>query len=104
MGVKRGRGARMLENAAARIVGSTTDDCLSERQLWIAVLMVAVEDWRNGSLRIRREAQRFLFEDHSDFEAVCSSAGIDPNGFRSGLLRIGKKIAMQGIWDQKMAA
>lgn len=94
----------MLENAATRISGSVTEDCLFERRLWIAVLMIAVEDWRSGTLRNRRAAQRFLFEDYNDFEHVCASAGIDPNGFRSGLLRIGKKIAMQGPWEAKMVA
>jgi hypothetical protein len=46
--------------------------------LWTAVIVMAVEDWRNGSLRARREAQSFLFEDNADFQAVCASAGLDP--------------------------
>lgn len=94
----------MLDNAATRIAGSVTEDCIAERRLWIAVLTMAVEDWRNGNLRNRREAQKFLFEDHNDFDRVCASAGVDAGSFRSGLLRIGKKIAMEGPWNQKMAA
>lgn len=93
-----------MENAATRAEGSVTEESLAERGLWIAVLTLAVEDWRNGTLRNRREAQKFLFEDHKDFERVCASAGFDPGSFRGSLLRIGKKIAMQGPWDQKMAA
>jgi hypothetical protein len=97
-------GNQMLENAGTRSVGNVTEDCLAERRLWIAVLVMAVEDWRKGTLRARREAQKFLFEDQTDYERVCASAGVDPGGFRSSLLRIGKKIAMQGVWDHKMAA
>jgi hypothetical protein len=94
----------MLENAATRVAGSVTEECLAERRLWIAVLTAAVEDWRNGTLRNRREAQKFLFEDHNDFERVCASAGIDASSFRSSLLRIGKKISMEGPWTHNMAA
>jgi hypothetical protein len=97
-------GDEMTENAATRVEGNVTEECLAERHLWIAVLTMAVEDWRNGTLRNRRDAQKFLFEDEHDFERVCASAGVDPSSFRSGLLRIGKKIAMQGPWDSKMAA
>ena len=94
----------MLDNAATRVVGHVTEDCLAERRLWIAVLTMAVEDWRNGTLRARREAQHFLFEDHNDFDRVCASAGVDAGSFRSSLLRIGKRIAMDGPWSQNMAA
>jgi len=94
----------MLETAATRVAGTVTEDCIAERRLWIAVLTMAVEDWRNGSLRSRREAQKFLFENNNDFERVCASAGIDASSFRSSLLRIGRKIAMEGPWTQNMAA
>jgi hypothetical protein len=94
----------MLENAATRVEGSPTEDCIAERRLWIAVLVAAVEDWRNGTLRERREAQKFLFEGKSDYDRVCASAGVDPSGFRCCLLRIGKKIDMHGVWNTKMAA
>ncbi|MGH9559908.1 MAG: hypothetical protein ACRD3S_00510 [Terracidiphilus sp.] len=94
----------MLENAATRVSGQVTEDCIAERRLWIAVLTTAVQDWRNGTLRNRREAQKFLFEGGENFERVCGSAGVDPSGFRSSLIRIGKKIAMHGPWDHKMAA
>jgi len=94
----------MLDNAATRIAGYITEECIAERRLWIAVLTAAVDDWCNGTLRHRREAQRFLFEDHNDFDRVCASAGIDASSFRSSLLRIGKKIAMDGPLDHNMAA
>jgi hypothetical protein len=94
----------MLENRATRTEGSPTEDCIAERRLWTAVLAAAVEEWRSGTLRERRAAQVFLFENNEDFDRVCSSAGIDPCGFRSSLLRIGKKIDMHGTWNHHMAA
>jgi len=97
-------GKEMLENMATRTEGSPTEDCIGERRLWVAVLVAAVEEWRDGTLRERREAQKFLFEDHQDFDRVCASAGVDSSAFRSSLLRIGKKIDMQGTWNHHMAA
>jgi hypothetical protein len=94
----------MLENRATRTEGSPTEDCIAERRLWTAVLVAAVEEWRSGTLRERREAQLFLFENNDDFDRVCASAGVDPGGFRSSLLRIGKKIDMRGPWNHHMAA
>lgn len=93
-----------MENAATRVAGTVTEDCIGERRLWVAVLTMAVEDWRNGTLRSRRDAQKFLFDDHNNFESVCASAGIDASSFRSSLLRIGKKIAMEGSWTHDMVA
>ena len=72
-----------------------TEDCIAERRLWTAVV-VAVEDWRNGSLRAGREAQSFLFEDNADFQAVCASAGLDPATLRARLLKIGQRVHTQG--------
>lgn len=94
----------MLGNTGTRTSEATTEESLAERRLWIAVLTMAVQDWRSGTLRNRRAAQTFLFDNREDYESVCASAGVDPDGFRSGLLRIGKKIAMQGPWNGKMAA
>ena len=93
-------------NGGARIVEQegVTEDCISERRLWTAVIVMAVEDWRSGSLRARREAQLFLFEDNEDFQAVCGSAGLDPATLRARLLKIGKRVHMQGPYLQSMAA
>jgi len=52
----------------------------------------------------RREAQLFLFEDNEDFQAVCGSAGLDPATLRARLLKIGKRVHMQGPYLQSMAA
>jgi hypothetical protein len=71
---------------------NVTEELISERRLWTAVLVNAVEDWRGGTLRARREAQEFLFESDVDFEMVCSGAGLDAGDFRTRLLKIGRRI------------
>lgn len=73
-----------------------TEDFIGEQRLWTAVIVNAIDEWRFGTLRARREAQTFLFEDHADFENVCAKAGIDPESFRSKLLKIGRRIEMHG--------
>jgi hypothetical protein len=81
-----------------------TEECIAERHLWTAVLTRAVEDWRTGTLRVRREAQRFLFEEDTDFGRVCASAGLDPTSLRSQLAKIGRRINMEGPWTGQVAA
>jgi hypothetical protein len=73
-----------------------TEDLIGENRLWTAVILNAIDDWRYGTLRARREAQTFLFEDHTDFENVCSRAGLDAESFRGKLLKIGRRIEMEG--------
>jgi hypothetical protein len=63
---------------ATRETNEISEGFIAERRLWTAVLVMAVEDWRNGSLRSKRAAQQFLFEDDRDFEEVCAGAGLDP--------------------------
>jgi hypothetical protein len=74
---------------------TVTEEVIGDRRLWTAVLVSAVEDWRNGSLRIRRNAQEFLFDNAADFQLVCARAGIEPISFRARLLKIGNIIEMQ---------
>ena len=81
-----------------------TEDTIGANRLWTAVIVKAVEDWRMGSLRARREAQRFLFEDDRDFYQVCARAGLDPMTFRRKLLRIGRRIEMHSPHMDPMAA
>ena len=84
--------------------GLITEEAVLERRLWTAVIVKAVEDWQTGTLRSRREAQKFLFEDHSDFSEVCGLAGLDPNSLRTKLLKIGRRIEMNGPWQNPLAA
>jgi hypothetical protein len=81
-----------------------TEECIAERRLWLAVITLAVEDWRSGTLRARREAQKFIFEDRADFESVCARAGLDPESLRSKLSKIGRKIELTGPWSHPLAA
>jgi len=74
---------------------TVTEELISERRLWTAVLVNAVEDWRTGTLRAQREAQEFLFDNDQDFEMVCTAAGLDSNDFRVRLLKIGRRVEMR---------
>jgi len=89
-------------NVAAQ--NDVTEEMISERRLWTAVLVMAVEDWRAGTLRARRAAQQFLFESDHDFSRVCAGAGLDPQSFRTKLLKIGRRIEMQGPLAHPIAA
>ena len=60
----------------------------AEQKLWRAVIANTLEEWINGPLRQKREAEQFLFHDESDYRTVCSSAGIDPHDLRCRLQRI----------------
>ena len=51
---------------------------VAERNLWVAILLQALEDWQTGTLRRRRDAERFIFHSESDFAMVCRGAGLDP--------------------------
>lgn len=75
-----------------------------ERRLWLAVVTQAVEEWRSGTLRDKRLAQQFLFDDSNDFQAVCANAGLDPDNLRSKLLKIGRKVNTSGTLPHPVAA
>ena len=81
-----------------------TEECIAERRMWLAVVTLAVEDWRSGTLRARREAQRFLFDDTKDFQRTCAGAGLDPTNLRARLSKIGRKIELEGPWKHPVAA
>jgi hypothetical protein len=76
-----------------------------ERRLWLAVIMQAVEEWRNGTLRNQRKAQEFIFDPAGrDFDLVCANAGLDAQNLRSKLLKIGRVVAAQGPLARPLAA
>jgi hypothetical protein len=60
----------------------------AEQKLWRAVIASTVEEWVNGPLRRKREAEKFLFSDDQDFRTVCYSAGINPEDLRGRLEKI----------------
>lgn len=84
--------------------GGVPQDTDSERRLWLAVVAQAVEEWRNGTLRNKRLAQHFLFDDTCDFFAVCGHAGLDAENLRTRLLKIGRKVNAAGPWPHRIAA
>lgn len=59
-----------------------------EQKLWRAVIASTVEEWVNGPLRRKREAENFLFQDEQDYRMVCSSAGINAEDLRRRLEKI----------------
>jgi hypothetical protein len=62
-------------------------DVIQGRALWIAVLHRAIDDWRTGNLRLRRQAEAWLFHNKRDFYTVCRLAGIDALALRTGLIQ-----------------
>src|ERR1700690_3154830 len=58
-----------------------------ETRLWLAVVTGTVQEWMHGPLRMRREAETFLFHDERDFPELCERAGLNPSLLRSKLIR-----------------
>ena len=97
-----GKGGASTRNGSAGSV--VMQDLGIERRLWLAVVVQAVEEWRDGTLRDKRLAQQFLFDDSNDFQSVCANAGLDPDNLRSKLLKIGRKINSTGSLPHPLAA
>jgi hypothetical protein len=87
-----GNMGNMTAQVSSEMHNAVTEELISARRLWTAVLLNAVEDWRNGTLRARREAQTFLFDNDEDFAMVCNNAGLDFSDFRVRLLKIGRRV------------
>jgi hypothetical protein len=66
----------------------------AERHLWIAVLAKAVEDWTSRGERLREAAQKFLFNNDKDSEAVCSRARLSLTYLRERLRRARPPVLM----------
>lgn len=92
-----GMGEKNVQNGSMHDLGV-------ERRLWLAVVVQAVEEWRDGTLRDKRLAQQFLFDDSNDFQAVCANAGLDAENLRSKLLKIGRKVNATGTLAHSLAA
>lgn len=61
---------------------------MPEQKLWRAVIASTVQEWINGPLRMKREAEQFLFSNTQDYRTVCYSAGINPENLRFRLEKI----------------
>jgi hypothetical protein len=75
------------------------DRATAEEKLWRAVITKTLEEWICGPLSFSRKAEQFLFDDSSDFKAVCSSAGMDPERLRRRL----KTIRARGIQKESIS-
>jgi hypothetical protein len=63
-------------------------ESLAEVRLWQAVILSTVQDWISGPLRLKREAENYLFGENSDFALVCQSAGMDISSLRTRLTHL----------------
>jgi hypothetical protein len=63
-------------------------DPMAEARLWRAVIARTVQEWISGPLRLKHEAERYLFGNGTDFQLVCESAGMDASRLRAGLIRV----------------
>lgn len=69
-------------------------DGISEKRLWQTVLLTTIQEWMWGPLRRKRQAEEFLFQDQKDFQAVCNSAGMDPDQLRGKLKRLRDRLIL----------
>ena len=72
---------------AASVERNSAQDT-GEEKLWRAVIANTVREWIHGPLRLRREAEQYLFHNTEDYKTVCYSAGINPGDLRERLKRI----------------
>jgi hypothetical protein len=68
-------------------------DMRGELRIWQAVIVKAIQDWLSGTVRAKRQAEQYLFDDNIDFPLVCRSAEISPDSLRKRLA----KLRNQGI-------
>lgn len=73
---------------AAKRAKENYADGFSERRLWAAVLLQALEDWSSANMRHRLEAEKFFFESPDDFARVCRGAGLTPSSVLARLRRM----------------
>ena len=69
-------------------VQATEQEKMIGTALWRGVIARAVQDWLSKSLRPKREAERYLFENSTDLSLVCASAEIDILKLRAGLNKV----------------
>ena len=70
----------------------TEQDKPVETRLWQAVVLSTIQEWISGPLRYKREAEKYLFQDPSDFPLVCQQAGLDVDRLRAQLSRLRPRV------------
>ena len=58
-------------------VSATKPELMTSTGLWRGVIARTIQDWLSKSLRPKREAERYLFENSVDLLLVCELAGIN---------------------------
>jgi hypothetical protein len=56
-----------------------------ETALWRGVIARTIQDWLSAPLRLKGEAERYLFKNSADLFLVCDSAGINVEHMRTRL-------------------
>jgi hypothetical protein len=74
-----------IHQTAANETTEVNSSEFSGQRVWTAVLLQALEDWQFGNSRRKHEAEKFLFESSSDFNRVCTAAGLVPGSVLSKL-------------------
>jgi hypothetical protein len=69
-------------------VQATGQEQMIVTALWRGVIARAIQDWLSKSLRPKREAERYLFENSADLSMVCVSGGIDVLKLRTCLNKV----------------
>ncbi len=67
------------------------NEAAGEEGLWRAVIATTIDEWLNGPLRKKREAEQYLFNDSHDFPFVCAQAGMNAATLRARLRRLSTK-------------
>ncbi len=73
-------------NIERELVG--VEETAGEVRLWQAVVVRAIEDWISGPLRQQRQAEHYIFDDHTDFAMACQSGGLNADDLRARLTKI----------------
>ncbi len=76
----------------------------SDRRVWTAVLLQALEDWQSTNMRRKSEAEKFFFQSNADFSQVCRGAGLQPESVLSRLQRMKIATAQQPAFRLQNAA
>lgn len=91
----------MITGIYEQASNSSEEQCdiqISERRLWSAVLLQALEDWKSPNMRRRSEAEKFFFDSEKDFIKVCQGAGLEPNYVLGKLQKMKTTIQQAKPW------
>ncbi len=94
----------IYQNMANSMKNQDQQDNLTDRRLWTAVLLQALEDWKSGNLRLKRAAEEFFFKSGDDFARVCRGAGLAPEGVLSRLQAMKAAMAPAPSFSLRQAA